>query len=629
MVKWARLFNWDGRDAHQVVDEARSLLPYARDYRVPSAIPARQVSRVALRLKHQIENVVPCELEESRVTDAHSSIITPAVVATAKSAGKYGSRSDGDHDYSACVVFCLLICRKWFHRQALLELWDSEVHTVRATACEVIAKRIIEAEEDIGYLFQEVLLKRYSIIVDGKETAAANVIEKAVDLHALRVISSSGYQKCNAYLWRGWLVQDDEDPSRFVEYVDKASTDYWVHFNPDRMKVPLYQNTLQVLISIIYLALYIAAINTINEEGDLDVVEGFLYIFTVGFIFDEVSKLWKVGRYYLGFWNFFNNTLYTLLTVSFALRMVALSYPVDTPNRGHYNTLSYNFLAFSSPMFFGRVLLYLDTFRFFGAMLVVMKVMMKESLIFFALAIVVLVGFLQGFVGMDHVHDTYRGSVEFVFRALINGLMDDPDFGGFDEFAPPFGLLLYYIYNFIISVILLNVLVALFNSAYEDITENAIDEYLALFSQRTMQFVRAPDENVFIPPFNLIETLGLIVPFEWWMSKSTYEKLNRWIMVIIYSPLLFVTAAYETRTAFKVKWNRKRGEADEDVVEEWEELSDELDFEGEGWVKAVEQTKPNVEVDGTLLAVRELKKEIEELKEQVGRLSRGNTPAAE
>ena len=47
--------------------------------------------------------------------------------------------------------------------------------------------------------------------------------------------------------------------------------------------------------------------------------------------------------------------------------------------------------------------------------------------------------------------------------------------------------------------VLLNILIALYNSAYQDITDNAIDEYMALFSQKTMQFVRAPDENVFIP----------------------------------------------------------------------------------------------------------------------------------
>jgi hypothetical protein len=46
---------------------------------------------------------------------------------------------------------------------------------------------------------------------------------------------------------------------------------------------------------------------------------------------------------------------------------------------------------------------------------------------------------------------------------------------------------------------LLNILIALYNSAYEDIAGNAIDEYMAIFALKTMQFVRAPDENVFIP----------------------------------------------------------------------------------------------------------------------------------
>ena len=53
-------------------------------------------------------------------------------------------------------------------------------------------------------------------------------------------------------------------------------------------------------------------------------------------------------------------------------------------------------------MFWMRLLLYLDSVRFFGAMLVVLKVMMKESLIFFALLVVIIVGFLQAFIGLDN-----------------------------------------------------------------------------------------------------------------------------------------------------------------------------------------------------------------------------------
>jgi len=430
-------------------------LPYNRDD-LASAIPAKEVTKVALRLKHQIEQVIPCELPEERVSSAHSSIITPAVVKTAKSAGKVhapgNASSTSEPDYSSCVVYCLLVCKKWFKTQALLELWDSDLHDVRAVACEVLAKRLIEEEEDIRYLLQDVLLKRYSIVVGGETSTPVNVIERASDLHALTVIGSSGYQKCIAYLWRGWMVQDEEDPSRFVEYKGKASTDYWYHVDPDRMRTPQYQNTVQVTFSVIFLALYTGAINTINREGDLDVVEGLLYIFTLGFMCDEFSKFWKVGRYYLGFWNVFNSTLYALLTISFITRMIALGNPVGAERRIHYNMLSYNWLAFSAPMFWARLLLYLDGYRFFGAMLVVLKVMMKESLIFFALLVVVWVGFLQAFIGMDLTDDNAVTASKWILQSMTNAMMGSPDFDGFDRFAPPFGLALYYIYNFIVVV---------------------------------------------------------------------------------------------------------------------------------------------------------------------------------
>jgi hypothetical protein len=326
------------------------------------------------------------------------------------------------------------VVKKWFKKQSTAELWDADLHDVRAVAAEMMAKRLIEAEEDMDYLFEEVLLKRYSTLIDGEPTPPANAIEKAVDLHAVTVIGSSGYQKCINYLWRGWVVQDDNDPSRFIPYENKTNTSYWEHLDPDRMRVPRYQNWVQIGFSFVFLGLYTGAINTINPSGDLDVVEGLLYIFTLGFVCDEANKFWKVGRFYVSFWNMFNSTLYALLTVSFVLRMVALGHPLGDHKRGRLNTLSYDFLAFTAPMFWMRLLLYLDTLRFFGAMLVVLKVMMRESLIFFALLIVVMVGFFQAFIGMDMAEDSAADS-SFIIQAMLNAVMQSPEFEGFDNFS--------------------------------------------------------------------------------------------------------------------------------------------------------------------------------------------------
>ena len=419
------------------------VLPSNTNDLIQSAIAPDTVTKIAVRLRYQICAVIPCELEEWKITKANSPVITPKVVRTAKEAADKGSES--------CVVYCLLVCNRWFKRQAMLELWDADMHNARATACEVLAKRIIESEENEQFLLEELLLKRYSILVNGQETEPANVIERAVDLHCLRVIGSSGYQKCISYLWRGWLVQDDEEPSRFVPYAHKAITDYTTHLDPDRMRTPLYQNTVQIFFSLLFLVLYTVAINTINNTGDLDVVEGVLYLMTFGFLCDEATKLWKVGRYYLGFWNVFNLILYALLTTSFILRLIALSHDQGDEIRSQYNVLSYNFLASSAPMFWMRLLLYLDTFRFYGAMLVVLKVMMKESLIFFALLVIVMVGFLQAFIGMDQVDDN-KQVTSFIMQAMANSVMQSPDFDGFENFAWPFGIVLYYIFTFVVMV---------------------------------------------------------------------------------------------------------------------------------------------------------------------------------
>ena len=426
-----------------------------QDEEQPPSYPPAEVTKIALRLKYQIEQVVPCELEEWKITKANSPIITSKVIAAAKSAG--------GKEYPSCVIYCLLVCHRWFQRQAVLELWDAELYHARAVACEVLAKKIIESEGDEEFLMQELLLRRYAILVRGEKADRANAVERAVDLHALRVIGSSGYQKCVNYLWRGWLIQDEFEPSCYKEYAQKANPDYWAHFNPDRMRTPQFQNAVQISVSLIYLILYTIAINTINKSGDLDVIEGILYVFTAGFIFDELSKLWKVGRYYISFWNIFNSVLYSLLLVSFVLRVVALSHPLDTADRDRLNILSYNFLAFSAPMFWMRLLLYLDAIRFLGAMLVILKNMMKESAIFFLLLVLLCVGFLQAFIGLDSI-DNNDKITTFIIQSMANSVMQSPDFSGFAHFAPPFGTILYYIFTFLVMVILLNVLIALYNS---------------------------------------------------------------------------------------------------------------------------------------------------------------------
>lgn len=100
----------------------------------PPPHPSKEVTKVALRLKYQIEQLVPCEIGNDELSNPNSRIITKDVVHTATQAG-------GD-ELRGCVVFALLLCVRWFKIQASIELWDSDLHESRALASEVIAKHM-------------------------------------------------------------------------------------------------------------------------------------------------------------------------------------------------------------------------------------------------------------------------------------------------------------------------------------------------------------------------------------------------------------------------------------------------------------------------------------------------------
>ena len=121
------------------------------------------------------------------------------------------------------------------------------------------------------------------------------------------------------------------------------------------------------------------------------------------------------------------------------------------------------------------------------------------------------------------------------------------------------------------------------------------------------------------------------------MPTDRYERLNNYVMGLIYAPVLMLTAFVETLQAFRIRRNRRRVEIenasngtdtddDGDDEQEWEEMARTLDagvddFQADGWAEQVERTRPNVEVDPCILEMRELKAQVVELKAMIKGLS--------
>lgn len=91
----------------------------------------------------------------------------------------------------------------------------------------------------------------------------------------------------------------------------------YVHHDVLIYVVPLYQNVINLFFSLLFLVLYTITVNTPNDIGKIDAVEGFLFAFALGFFIDEVAKVYDrhrielINRYQggivvLGFWNAYN-----------------------------------------------------------------------------------------------------------------------------------------------------------------------------------------------------------------------------------------------------------------------------------------------------------------------------------
>lgn len=563
---------------------------------------SRQTLRIAINLKKLIDRIIPIVFPTHEVTASLSPILNENVMKIVyKAAGGKGNGEKGtsSYKYRAVLVFALLKVTDWYWQLSATELSSNELYSLRAIAAQTIAANIIEETKDDEYLFLGMLCHRYTINLTEVDSHPVSALELAVDMHSTIVIGSSGYQRCIKWLWRGWIVQSSTDPHSYVRYKGVSSHSIKTHFDPARIKTPYYQSILEIGFSIIYLIIFSIIVNGHQLATPLDGFEICFYLFTLGSVLDEIIKVYHVGYNYIGFWNAFNAIMYSIIIVSIGFRFASLDSKGLTSQR--YDEISFRILSCASPLMWSRLLLFLDAEQFVGAMIVVIKTMMKESILFFVLLFVVIVGFLQGFLGLD-ASDGKNEATKKIFISLIKAVIGGSSFNDVAKLVPPYASILYYIYSFVLLVILMNILIALYSTAYASIVENATDEYFALVAQKTLRYIRAPDQDLYVPPLNLIEVL--ITPFSWVLSKRAFKSMNYYIMLVIYSPLLTYITIDELSNARRIQYNRFKGVPDDanELDTEWD-LTDGYDVDANsGWEGIQER---NSEVNTALRDQRE------------------------
>ncbi|KAF8969434.1 calcium activated cation channel [Flammula alnicola] len=583
------------------------------------------LTKLVKRLRALTLNLLPVEVDPASISEPTSRVITPQVISAYRAAAG---------DFTEALPYCLLRARAEFMWDANHNPADYGENLARAIACEVLARRIVHlAEPD---RIKAIMSTRYKHRqIDGDESEMSSALEMAIDQHCSIFLSSTEAQDVVNALWIGDIIQKNNE-SHDIDYVTYADTrvhTFWGHFDPSRLSVPRYQNAFRIFVWLLFLGIYSRAVREPLERLDeahksLDESEVILYFMALSFIFEDLHKFFMLLRFVtwraLSFWNAIAFVTDCILLSAFILRVLGLV-AVDEGQEAALRLRSFQVLSCVSPFIWMKLVTVFDGYKYIGTMQICVARMLKESGIFFALLSVLAIGFAQGLYALDAAD----GSTEppsSVLNVLVQALLGSPDFGKFA--LSPTGLMLYYFWNAVTAIVLLNVLISLFSSAYSDVVDDAEAQYLAFFASKTVGMIRAPDSYVYPAPFNLIEAF-FIAPLEFFpivrLSEKHYAKLNRYVMGTIFFIPLVMVAFYEStfdtqKHTWMESWFRGNDEGEEDLPANRNPVVDDPNCEGleiskvpfEELIKVFPNTSQSTEAV-IVKEIADVKKQLQEL----------------
>ncbi|KAJ3505660.1 hypothetical protein NLJ89_g7303 [Agrocybe chaxingu] len=579
------------------------------------------LTKLVKRLRGLTLVLLPVEVDPSSIDDPTSRVITPRVISAYRAAAG---------DFTEALPYCLLRARTEFMWDANHNPADYGENLGRAVACEVLARRIVHlAEPD---KIKDIMAKRFQHRqIDGDESEMSSALEMAIDQHCTIFLSSSEAQEVVNALWTGDLIQINNK---------HHDIDCWL-VGEGFMLLPLidqpnrYQNIFRISVWLFFLFVYSQAVREPLErldethENSLDEWEIVLYVLSLSFIVEDLHKLFTLLRLVtyraFTFWSAIAFITDSLLLSAFTLRIVGLHATGENSSMMHLR--SFQVLSCVAPFIWMKLLTVFDGYKYIGTMQICVARMLKESGIFFALLSVLAIGFAQGLYALDAADGKAEGASS-VLNVLVQALLQSPDYEKFG--SSPTGLGLYYLWNAVTAIVLLNVLISLFSSAYSDVVEDAEAQYLAFFASKTVGMIRAPDSYVYPAPFNLIEAV-FVAPFEFLpflrIGEKRYAKagLNRYIMgTIFFIPLVFI-AFFESMSdrrkhTWLNNWFRGNDEGDEDSPANRNPIVDDPNCQGLEISKVSFEELIKVFPNTSQSAEATIVKEIDDVKKQLTQL---------
>lgn len=162
---------------------------------------------------------------------------------------------------------------------------------------------------------------------------------------------------------------------------------------------------------------------------------------------------------------------------------------------------------------FSRLLFFAQILRFQGPMVEVIFSMTGELLKFGVVMLVVMLGFAMSFYALFSNVDTFDDTWLVLFKAMLG------EVGLFDEFDDPekdryklVATVMLVAYLVVMSIMLLNLLIAVLSTSHAKVQENADLEFKVSTARLVQHYRYVVDEDLLPAPFNLVQ-LAMASPF--------------------------------------------------------------------------------------------------------------------
>lgn len=450
---------------------------------------------------------------------------------------------------SIAILYCLMLNRIYFQREATRDLAFQSVNNTRSALCELLAMKLLRTFSNDGLELVTSLtasfhplagatnselkeLQMSSSHVDIGEITShglpakqySNTLELAIASSAKRFISTPLCQRCIDGIWHGKVVLspmqashailNDSYKKRPLSIYDPTKAPLLNHL---RLRVPSIRSKLEFVTFVVILILYVAAL---AQKGSptWTIQETLFSIWLFGFAVDELAQLQEHGfsHYMSSLYNLIDAVFCIISFFWFGLRISALRHGLPGGS-----DLSFDCLALGAVVLCPRVA---SSLVQDNVVLLSLKAMLSDFAFFTVLAMICFSGFAYAFYSL-------ASEERWTFKAVL-WLMLKVWFGssylGFDEaesFSLEFGPSLMVIYTIMSNTLLLTVLISLLSNTFQIVAMNANEEAMFQFACKTMSGITTDAIFSYQPPLNLL-AVAVVMPLSFVVSPRWLHKIN-------------------------------------------------------------------------------------------------------